>query len=156
MNHTKCIADKYSTFIVKQLENHPRINGTKTLGENIADIGGNKIAYYAYQMWVKDNGDKGILPDVSRLGINSPNKLFWIRSAQRFCSTYRDSVVKSILSDPNEHHTILGFRNNGSAMFSAEFAKDFNCSIGSPMSPNHTCSLGTFWREILLNSSVEC
>ena len=141
----ECIGNEYSKFEVQQIASKPHIDGKRTLGENIADIGGNKIAYYAYLLWAKENGDKGILPGFESY---SKEKLFWIRSAQRFCSTYRDKTLKSKLSDPSTVHTILGFRTNGSTMFSAEFAKDFKCPKGSNMNPIKKCAMRLFRNEI--------
>ena len=45
-----CVADFYSTLEVKELPEKPKIDGKLTLGENIADIGGNRLTYYAYGM----------------------------------------------------------------------------------------------------------
>ena len=48
----KCVADQYSTLEVKELPEKPKIDGKKTLGENIADLGGNRLTYFAYgKLW---------------------------------------------------------------------------------------------------------
>ena len=47
-NRTKCIENQYSNYgILSQ-----NVSGTLTLGENIADNGGLKTAYYAYKSWL--------------------------------------------------------------------------------------------------------
>ena len=48
----KCISDHYSSLVVEELSTASKtvkINGELTLGENIADIGGNRLSYYAYR-----------------------------------------------------------------------------------------------------------
>ena len=141
-SRAKCVVDQYSQFQVKQLPTKIHIDGKRTLGENIADIGGNRIAYYAYLLWTNKTQDKGILSNLPE-EIQSSRKLFWIRSAHRFCATYDDPTLLALLQE--DVHTVSGFRTNGSAMFSAEFAQDFKCSKGSPMNPLLNCSVDPFW-----------
>ena len=136
-----CVINQYSQFEVKQLPSKRFIDGKRTLGENLADIGGNRIAYHAYLQWKKDKGDKHVLPNLPD-EISSAEKLFWIRAAQRFCSTMPNYKLVEILNDETAVHTVLGFRTNGSTMFSPEFANDFNCPDGSTMNPSKSC---TFW-----------
>ena len=112
------------------------------MGENLADIGGNTIAYYAYDMWAKEKGDKGILTDLPE-ELQSSKKLFWIRSAHRFCSNYDDVTLTKLVQE--DVHTVSGFRTNGSIMFSTEFSKDFQCNKGSPMNPEINCPVDQFW-----------
>lgn len=45
----KCVVDAYESLVVTELDDKPRIDGRLTLGENIADIGGNRLTYYAYR-----------------------------------------------------------------------------------------------------------
>lgn len=50
-----------------------------TQGENIADNGGTKTAYLAYQQHVNNNDDDEILPGLQKY---TANQLFWISYAQ--------------------------------------------------------------------------
>ena len=43
-----CIENQYWNFTADQLPESPHINGTRTLDENIADIGGSRMAYFGY------------------------------------------------------------------------------------------------------------
>lgn len=61
------------------------MNGINTQGENIADNGGIKESYIAYNEWASTNGMEQQLP-----GLNySPQQMFWISAAQTWCSVYR-------------------------------------------------------------------
>ena len=107
----------------------------RTLGENIADNGGIKEAYLAYQDWAKRNGPEPILP-----GLNySPSQLFWISAANVWCRNVRPVFLKrQILTGVHSpaHYRILGSFSNR-----PEFAKDFNCPLGSRMNPVKKCSV---------------
>ena len=79
----KCIIEQYGNFTDKSV--NLTINGMKTQGENIADIGGTKNAYSAYKKFIKENGEEPRLP-----GLNySPEQLFWLSLAQTVCSVTR-------------------------------------------------------------------
>lgn len=52
-----------------------KVNGLKTLGENIADNGGIREAYRAYQSYVNYYGEEARLPGLDEF---SPNQLFYL------------------------------------------------------------------------------
>lgn len=53
----------------------PQINGERTLGENIADNGGIREAFMAYQMYTKKYGTERMLPGFEDF---TPEQLFFL------------------------------------------------------------------------------
>jgi len=129
----QCIIDQYSNYTDSQTGLN--LNGIITQGENIADNGGAKEAYLAYQTTVKILGPEGTLPGL----YYNQNQLFWITFAQTWCGVERtETLKKSILTDvhsPNE------FRVHGTLQNLKEFASDFQCPKGSKMNPIHKCEV---------------
>ncbi|XP_011689066.1 PREDICTED: membrane metallo-endopeptidase-like 1 isoform X4 [Wasmannia auropunctata] len=122
LQRTECIIYQYGNYTVKEVGMN--LNGIDTLGENIADNGGVKEAYYAYKEWVKRN---------------NPEQMFWISAANTFCSKYRPEALKlQIMSD---FHSPYEFRINGPLSNMEEFSRDFNCPIGSRMNPEKKCTV---------------
>lgn len=111
------------------------MNGKHTLSENIADNGAAKAAYLAYQDWVNKNGVEKLLPEVNY----TSNQLFWISYAQYLCSVETDEYLKDIILV--DRHAPMEFRIKGTLSNSEHFAKDFNCSLGSNMHPQHKCQI---------------
>ena len=111
------------------------MNGINTQGENIADNGGIKEAYYAYQKWAKVNGEELPLP-----GLHYTNKqLFWMSAANVWCGKYRPESLKlRILTGA---HSPAEFRVNGPFSNMLEFSKDWSCPKGSKMNPEKKCSV---------------
>ncbi|NP_001356106.1 endothelin-converting enzyme 1 isoform a [Mus musculus] len=128
---TECMVQQYSNYSV----NGEPVNGRHTLGENIADNGGLKAAYRAYQNWVKKNGAEQTLPT---LGLTS-NQLFFLGFAQVWCSVRTpESSHEGLITDP---HSPSRFRVIGSLSNSKEFSEHFRCPPGSPMNPHHKCEV---------------
>lgn len=104
-------------------------------GENIADNGGAKEAYYAYKKWVKRNGEEGLLPGLKY----NQQQLFWISFAQSWCSvSQHDYNARLITTDVHSPHE---FRVRGVVSNSPEFASDFNCPADAKMNPAKKCSV---------------
>ncbi|XP_042100573.1 endothelin-converting enzyme 1 isoform X3 [Ovis aries] len=128
---TECMVEQYSNYSV----NGEPVNGRHTLGENIADNGGLKAAYRAYQNWVKKNGAEQTLPT---LGLTN-NQLFFLGFAQVWCSVRTpESSHEGLITDP---HSPSRFRVIGSISNSKEFSEHFHCPPGSPMNPHHKCEV---------------
>ncbi|KAJ8929213.1 hypothetical protein NQ314_018092 [Rhamnusium bicolor] len=105
------------------------LNGINTQGENIADNGGIKEAYLAYNKWIKRNKAEAKLP-----GLNyTPNQMFWISAANTWCAKYRPESLK--LRILTGYHSPGHFRVIGPFSNSDDFVKDFNCPVGSKMNP---------------------
>ncbi|KAB7506371.1 Membrane metallo-endopeptidase-like 1, partial [Armadillidium nasatum] len=128
---SKCIIWQYGNYTVPEVGLN--VNGVNTQGENIADNGGIKEAYMAYNQWVSDNGREPYLP-----GINyTPNQLFWISAAHVWCSKYRPETMKLRLITGS--HSPVQFRVNGPISNNADFARDWKCKSGSKMNPKKKC-----------------
>lgn len=130
----QCLIDQYSKY--KLPEVGMSIDGINTQGENIADNGGIKQAFRAYEKWLKTNGDeKENLP-----GINATGKqLFFLNFAQIWCGSMRPEATKNKLK--TAVHSPGKFRVIGTLSNTRDFAQVFNCPLGTPMNPIKKCSV---------------
>ncbi|XP_053316875.1 endothelin-converting enzyme-like 1 [Spea bombifrons] len=129
MKKAECVIDLYDNFTVY----NQQVNGKLTLGENIADMGGLKLAYYAYQKWVRENGPERPLPRLKY----THDQLFFIAFAQNWCVKRRSqSIYLQVLADK---HAPEPYRVIGSVSQFEEFGRVFHCPRNSPMNPSHKC-----------------
>ncbi|XP_015127444.1 neprilysin-4 isoform X2 [Diachasma alloeum] len=132
----ECIIKQYSSYHLPELSNNFTINGINTQSENIADNGGIREAYRAYQRLKSRGLKKQALPGLSDY---SQDQLFFLGFAQVWCGNYTNGALKSKLIEgthaPNQFRVIGTLSNN------EEFAKAWNCPLGSPMNPPHKCIL---------------
>ncbi|CAF1088486.1 unnamed protein product [Rotaria sordida] len=128
-----CIVDQYSQYILEQI--NISINGNQTQGENIADNGGIKEAFYAYRKWVQKNGnfDKK-LPGLIKY---SSEQMFFINYAQVWCSKMTDSyAMNRVLTGV---HSPGQFRVLGPTSNFDEFDRVFSCKPGQGNSRVNKC-----------------
>jgi putative endopeptidase len=125
-----CVADQYSSF-----EAIPKgfVQGRLTLGENIADLGGAKMAFEAYRA-LRKNAEKQYVAD----GFTEDQQ-FFIGIAQAWCDKDRPAEIQRRLAvDP---HAPPKFRVYGALRNLPEFATAFSCPLGTPMHPQKACSV---------------
>ena len=131
---TRCIIEQYGAYRVPGLGNLT-LNGINTQGENIADNGGIKEAYRAYERWMERHGEEPPLPGLDM----TPRQLFWVSAGNIWCSKYRSKTleqrVRTGLHSPGRFRILGPFSN------SEEFAKDFNCAVGTKMNPETKCEV---------------
>jgi len=128
LSKTECIISQYSNYTLPGLDNLV-VNGITTQGENVADNGGIKEAYRAYQAWVTRHGEEALLPGLGY----SQSQLFWLSGASVWCAKYRDMALK--LRVLTGVHSPDIFRVQGPFSNMREFARDFQCPVGSKMNP---------------------
>lgn len=112
------------------------VSGNVSLPDNIADIGGIKLARMAYQRWVKTNGEE--FGDHTFIDKFNNDQLYWIVNAQTWCTQYSEGMLKEIASSD---HAPAMCRVNVPMRDFPGFAQDWNCPIGSPMNPPNRCPL---------------
>ncbi|XP_014250818.1 neprilysin-2 isoform X2 [Cimex lectularius] len=128
----QCIINQYGNYTSKQV--NMKLNGINTQGENIADNGGLKHAYRAYLSWVADNGEEPRLPGLHQF---TPLQMFWVSTASSWCSAFRPESLSNLIT--TGYHSPPEFRILGPMSNLPEFAKDFNCPLGSRMNPVKKC-----------------
>ncbi|KAJ8410718.1 hypothetical protein AAFF_G00186750 [Aldrovandia affinis] len=131
---SKCMVYQYGNFSW-DLANGQNLSGNNTLGENIADNGGIRQSYQAYQKYVSKHGEEDPLPGIDL----NHQQLFFLNFAQVWCGTHRpEHAVNSIKTDV---HSPGKFRVLGSLQNFPEFSKAFNCRKESNMVPKKTCQV---------------
>ncbi|CAF3416848.1 unnamed protein product [Rotaria sp. Silwood1] len=132
-NRKTCIVNQYSNYTVPQT--NMKANGNQTQGEDIADNGGLREAFFAYQKWTKANPsvDKK-LPGLSKY---TPEQMFFINYAHTWCSKMTDSYARNrVLSDV---HSLGPLRVIGPTSNFVEFDRVFNCRPGQGNSRVEKC-----------------
>ncbi len=127
-----CVVKQYDGFVaVDDLH----VNGKLTLGENIADIGGMRLGYLAWQHRLKEQGAK---PEADLSGM-TPAQQFFTAYAQSWCSSTRPETMRlRVQTDP---HSPEEYRVNGVVENLPEFQQAFGCKAGQPMVSANVCRI---------------
>jgi putative endopeptidase len=118
---TKCVDDQYSSYVSVE---DVHVNGKLTLGENVADLGGEILAYIA---WKEANKGKDLRP----IDDLTPDQRFFIGFAQWDCANERPEDMRMrAMTDP---HSPARYRIDGVVVNMPEFSSAFSCKAGQPM-----------------------
>ncbi len=123
----KCVVDQYSSYIAVD---DIHINGKLTNGEDIADLGGTLLAYYAWKRATEGQ-------DLKAVEGLTPDQRFFVGMAQWACGEVRPELKRErALTDP---HSPLEYRVNGVVSNIPEFRKAFSCTATQPMVRENAC-----------------
>jgi predicted metalloendopeptidase len=101
-----------------------KVNGSLTLGENIADLGGLTMAYYAYKKSLNGKPSKKIE------GLSGEQR-FFLAWAQGWKIKMRPEALKQMIA--TNPHSPGNFRANGPLSNMPEFYEAFNVKEGDKM-----------------------
>jgi putative endopeptidase len=122
-----CVAEQFSGYVpIDDLH----LDGKLTLGENIADLGGLKMAHAAFQATHPGRAD-------AKAGAFSDEQLFFLGYAQSWCAKRRPENEKMrVTTDP---HSPPRFRVVGPLSNLPEFGSAFQCKPGDKMVRPQQC-----------------
>jgi endothelin-converting enzyme/putative endopeptidase len=127
--------DAKAECVAKQYDGYDAVPGTKlnghlTLGENVADLGGTRLALLAYLKRAAAN-------KASEMDGFTPTQRFFIAYAQSWCTNQTpESAKRQALTNP---HATAEWRVNGVVSNLSEFAQAFQCKTGDKMVRTTQC-----------------
>jgi putative endopeptidase len=122
----ECFVDEYNGFVAIDAL---AVNGKLTLGENIADNGGLRIALMAY---LADAGKKA-----KTIEGFAPEQRLFLGWGQIWCENVSPEAER--LQVQSNEHSPGRFRVNGVVRNMPEFQKAFQCKPGSLLAPEKRC-----------------
>jgi len=125
---TQCVIDQYSAYTVT---GGTHLNGANTVGENIADIGGIKLAFNAYRTL------RAPAPDTVVADGFTEDQQFFLGFAQAWCEKARPDFEKLLATV--DVHSPSQWRVDGALQATPEFAQAFRCKAGAKMRPAKQC-----------------
>jgi putative endopeptidase len=126
-----CVVDEYNGFIATD---DVHVNGKLTLGENVGDLGGLKLAWMAYLAH-----EAGLDQKPKAVDDLTPEQRFFVSYGQGWCENYTPESLR-MLAQTNPHAPVK-YRVNGVVVNLPEFRQAFSCKVGTPMAPEKTCSV---------------
>ena len=127
--------EKRAECVAKQYDNYTavadvKLNGKLTLGENVADNGGVRLAHMALM-------DALTRKPQGRIDGFTPQQRFFLGYAQVWCqNTTEQESRRRAQTDP---HAPGNYRVRGVLSNSPEFRGAFGCLAGQPMAPENAC-----------------
>jgi predicted metalloendopeptidase len=129
---TRCVVDQYATY---EAVPGVKLDGKLTAGENIADNGGVKLAYQAYQAWKAQQQP----PPQQRVEGYTDDQLYFLAYGQSWCDKMTPEALE-MRAHANPHSPPM-WRVNGVIVNQPGFGAAFQCAAGTPMNPGKQCSV---------------
>ncbi|KAF8937816.1 hypothetical protein BGZ47_008851 [Haplosporangium gracile] len=139
---SQCFNDQYGNYTIKGPDGADvHLDGPKTLAENIADNGGVKYAFRAWQNRLKADSTGKQYKNFKLPGLEkyTPEQMFFISYGKVWCSKQTPELDTTLIQVDN--HSLNKFRVLGSLQNSLEFAEAFKCAPKTRMNPEKKCSL---------------
>jgi putative endopeptidase len=152
-NRAKCYVSLYDKYKPAGLD--VNVNGSLTLGENLADGNGIKISFTAFrnalasveraaaQTQGKNTSSSHVVNERPKNALLAReltnNQLFFVSWAQLWCRLDREEMLRNNIA--NDGHSPAPFRVEGPLSQMKEFASSFHCKQGSKYNPPRRCYL---------------
>ncbi|WP_315967334.1 M13 family metallopeptidase [Corallococcus exiguus] len=120
-----CVKNQYDLYTAVD---DVKVNGKLTLGENVADLGGLKLAYAAMESYLAKRPEQAAKANSYRF---TPGQQFFLAHAQSWCSKIRNEAARQrALTDS---HSPAFLRVKGPDVNLPQFQQAFSCPAGAPM-----------------------
>jgi putative endopeptidase len=127
---TRCVVDQYAGY---EAVPGVKLNGELTAGENIADIGGLKLALTAFR-----EAQKGATERLVADGYTE-DQVFFLAYGQSWCEKERPEYLELVAK--TNPHSPPRYRVNGVVSDLPSFGEAFSCKEGAPMRPAKVCAV---------------
>ncbi|AKU99314.1 Metallopeptidase [Labilithrix luteola] len=127
-----CVQKQFDDYVVL---GDLHVNGKLTLGENIADLGGVKLAHRAMKAKASSPAPAG----ATGKSEFTPEQEFFLGFAQGWCGKLRDEALRHLVS--TNPHSPPNLRVNGPLSNLPEFAQAFACQPDSKMVKKDRCEV---------------
>ncbi|XP_049514872.1 neprilysin-1-like [Dermacentor silvarum] len=124
----ECFIKQYGSLV--NPVNNETVHGENTVGENIADNGGVRVAFATYQRMSQSTGEE-VMPGLENF---SPEQIFFISYALVWCSSERteaNSIIMTDVHSPSNYRVNIPLRNFD------KFSSAFDCRQGTSMHTPH-------------------
>jgi predicted metalloendopeptidase len=128
----RCVIDQYAKY---EAVPKVRLDGKLTAGENIADNGGVKLAYQAYQTWKAQQAT----PPPAAVDGYTDDQLYFMAYGQSWCDKMTPEILET-RAHSNPHSPPM-WRVNGVIVNQPGFGPAFHCAAGAPMNPGKQCNV---------------
>jgi len=125
---TQCVVAAYNSI---------NGNGQLQLNENLADMGGVKLAHAVLMQALQNQSD--LNGQISSVFGRSAEQVFFIAYAQTWCTVQTQQAAYN--QNRTNVHSLAPIRVKGPLMQFPPFAKAFSCPAGSPMVSSFKCDV---------------